>query len=440
MTLLTIYHSYILLILHHIHKGCYINDEDACLKDQIEGKTEGQISDTIEFPDNKALTITNLTKIKRRRTNGASKILGLSVLLDPTLHDIIDAGITWEDQLRLRQSESAMFQGWKVHIHDPGEFPEVSKKGIFVGVGKEVSIKVEATVTEAADGVKSMMTSRRKCLLRDEIDTDLYTMKMFNEYKKSSCLLECQATELLNKYGCLPYYMPMLPVSFIRKFKPNYGREGSNDSIDCTFTQLQKMANDIAKLSALGSGSNSSGLVSGLSCEACPDECESIEYSAQISYADFRDPGNFFFKNLLKKKTDKKPVVNKALFKEYETYAKSYFGGIDILGPPIENRDPRPEQKSCLERTIRNKISKMSYIHVYFKSFGMTKFSRNVVFGWQDLIAFFGGICGLCLGFSLLSGAELIYWFTLRLFMDEKKDDEKEDQFTSDDMLFNKKG
>lgn len=70
----------------------------------------------------------------------------------------------------------------------------------------------------------------------------------------------------------------------------------------------------------------------------------------------------------------------------------------------------------------------------------MTKFSRNVVFGWQDLIAFFGGICGLCLGFSLLSGAELIYWFTLRLFMDEKKDDEKEDQFTSDDMLFNKKG
>ena len=43
-------------------------------------------------------------------------------------------------------------------------------------------------------------------------------------------------------------------------------------------------------------------------------------------------------------------------------------------------------------------------------------------------------------GFSLLSGAELIYWFTLRLFMDEKKDDEKEDQFTSDDMLFNKKG
>ena len=31
-----------------------------------------------------------LQKVKRRRTNAASKTLGLSVLLDPTLHDLVD--------------------------------------------------------------------------------------------------------------------------------------------------------------------------------------------------------------------------------------------------------------------------------------------------------------------------------------------------------------
>ena len=41
-------------------------------------------------------------------------------------------------------------------------------------------------------------------------------MKMFREYKKSSCLLECAATQLLREYGCLPYYMPALPAYFIR--------------------------------------------------------------------------------------------------------------------------------------------------------------------------------------------------------------------------------
>ena len=32
-----------------------------------------------------------------------------------------------------------------------------------------------------------------------------------------------------------------------------------------------------------------------------------------------------------------------------------------------------------------------------------------------------GGIEGLCLGFSLLSGFELIYFFSLRMWLDKKK-------------------
>ena len=299
-----------------------------------------------------------------------------------------------------------------------------------------LQFSVSATVTEAADNVKTMSPDRRKCLLRDEVDTEMYTMKMFNEYKKSSCLLECKATELLFKYGCLPYYMPKLPAYFIRKYLPNYGKPGSNETIDCTFSELKEMSGDIAKFSALGRSNGSDGLVSGLKCPDCPDECESTEYSAQMSYADFRDPGNFFFKNLLRKATNDKPAINKALFTEYSTYIKNYFGTlIDITGPPVPTKDPRPDQKSCLERTVQNKISKMSYIHVYFNDFGMTKYSRNIVFGWQDLIAFFGGICGLCLGFSLLSGAELVYWFTWRLFFDMQR---KEDGFKVKKTLFEK--
>ena len=117
----------------------------------------------------------------------------------------------------------------------------MKKKGVLVGVGKEVSISVTAEVTVADDKVRGMSPERRKCLLRPEIDTELYQMKMFNEYKKSSCLLECQAEELIKKYECLPYYMPALPKYFINEFKPE------NQSIDCTFSQLKSMANDIAK-------------------------------------------------------------------------------------------------------------------------------------------------------------------------------------------------
>ncbi|GBP44395.1 Sodium channel protein Nach [Eumeta japonica] len=49
-----------------------------------------------------------------------------------------------------------------------------------------------------------------------------------------------------------------------------------------------------------------------------------------------------------------------------------------------------------------------------FVSWPMVRYKREVLFGWVDLLVSFGGIAGLFLGFSLLSGVEMIYYFTLR--------------------------
>ena len=261
--------------------------------------------------------------------------------------------------------------------------------------------------------------------MKDEIDVPgMYSMKMFKEYKKSSCLLECQAQELIEKYGCLPYYMPSLPRHFIKKFKPDFQnnqRSKSNSEIICSSSQLKQMAKDVVKMSALKPDTDELvHLVDGLSCPTCPDECETTKYSTQVSYADFEDTENFFYKALLRSGTPAIPTLNEGIFQEYEMYVNDIFSDkgkkISVKGPPLETKDARPHMKSCLEKTVRNKIAKMSYMHVYFKNFGLTKYSRNEVYAWQDLIGFFGGIVGLCIGFSLLSGAELIYFFSLRFF------------------------
>ena len=72
--------------------GCYVNEEDAC----FEKKTFDSFSD-LDYADNQKETkkrafpvSANFDSKKKLRTNGASKILGLSVLLDPMLHDKID--------------------------------------------------------------------------------------------------------------------------------------------------------------------------------------------------------------------------------------------------------------------------------------------------------------------------------------------------------------
>ncbi|XP_059482845.1 pickpocket protein 19-like isoform X2 [Neocloeon triangulifer] len=50
------------------------------------------------------------------------------------------------------------------------------------------------------------------------------------------------------------------------------------------------------------------------------------------------------------------------------------------------------------------------YVDIFYKQMGGVRFMKDVMFGWMDLLVAFGGIAGLFLGFSLLSGAELVYW------------------------------
>ncbi|XP_034240067.1 sodium channel protein Nach-like [Thrips palmi] len=55
-----------------------------------------------------------------------------------------------------------------------------------------------------------------------------------------------------------------------------------------------------------------------------------------------------------------------------------------------------------------------SPLEIGFVSWPMVRYKREVLFGWVDLLVAFGGIAGLFLGFSLLSGVEIVYYFTVR--------------------------
>ena len=69
----------------------------------------------------------------------------------------------------------------------------MARKGIIIGIGQEVSISLRAETTVADDNVKAMSAVKRQCLLANEVSVpDMYSMKLFTEYKKASCLLECK--------------------------------------------------------------------------------------------------------------------------------------------------------------------------------------------------------------------------------------------------------
>ena len=42
------------------------------------------------------------------------------------------------------------------------------------------------------------------------------------------------------------------------------------------------------------------------------------------------------------------------------------------------------------------------------------QYKRDVLYGVTDFISNIGGLLGLCMGFSLLTAIEVVYWFLVR--------------------------
>jgi acid-sensing ion channel, other len=58
-------------------------------------------------------------------------------------------------------------------------------------------------------------------------------------------------------------------------------------------------------------------------------------------------------------------------------------------------------------------------VHVFFNDLIATHYRKDMYQNWLGVLAAFGGLLGLFLGFSLVTGFELIYFFTIRTFFDK---------------------
>ncbi|XP_055542870.1 sodium channel protein Nach-like [Wyeomyia smithii] len=64
------------------------------------------------------------------------------------------------------------------------------------------------------------------------------------------------------------------------------------------------------------------------------------------------------------------------------------------------------------------KIKDHSAVHVYYNDLVSTRFLKKVNQDWLDVLASFGGILSLFLGFSIITGFEVIYFFSIRVLFD----------------------
>lgn len=180
------------------------------------------------------------------RVNGNGYRMGLNLVIDANVDDY---SVT-----------TGKFDGFKILVHAPEEFPDVADRGFVIGPGTETFVAVKGTTSFNTEEVaREVAPDQRQCLVEGE-----KKLKYFQHYSRSACMVECATRIMHDNCQCRPYFL-----------------RGGNTSRLCEFTSYTCISNVYEDVRARGDKI----------CDCLPP-CTDIRYDPEVSYASF--PGRGF--------------------------------------------------------------------------------------------------------------------------------------------------
>ncbi|XP_074029493.1 sodium channel protein Nach [Leptinotarsa decemlineata] len=261
-------------------------------------------------------------------------------------------------------------------IHNPYYFPDWTVQAILNQRRIVNLISLIPTITHSTEDIKRMDVDIRKCLFSHE-----RKLIHFERYNYHNCMVECRMNLTRRQCRCIPFYNIYNPLHDAKH------KICSLRDIPCLEENYELISNTMPRID-FSSLDASHGNRNNSKCDCLPD-CEITEYVAESSYG--------------------------VLSREFSMNQPSLYGGIDIKNHSV--------------------------FRVFYNDLVGIKNRRDVRFDWHALLGeyfslnmhnfnfkiatYYGGLLGLFLGFSFVSGVEIIYFFTIRLFVDATKNKSK---------------
>ena len=312
------------------------------------------------------------------------------------------------------------FRGFIGIIDGNDKYPMTQLNELRINTGMENDIKIVATNLKTVDETRKISPMKRNCYFPDE-----YKLKLHQKYSQANCIFECRVnfvyecskqtsrdgknfdcleqnvlqSEIRNdSVGCIPWFYPTIESETIKMCNPWETK---------TF---QNMMNSYSKINK---------------CNYCLPDCNITKYDSTISYSklpkcDHTDIGSNELCDLVSNS------INPPRWSELatKTYEKAN------LDPPtyVVNNSTRLTNKRYNYKLNRDELEEydafeedIAVLHVFFgNSFG-TQYKTVLRMTNIEFLSLVGGNVGLAMGISLLSIIELVYWFTVKLFFNNWK-------------------
>lgn len=94
-------------------------------------------------------------------------------------------------------------QGFKIMLHTPGDYPQISTHDIIIPLNTDVTIALRPNMIVTSNGLKFYKSEKRQCFYNYE-----RKLKFFKIYSQSNCEYECLTNFTLPACGCVKFSMP----------------------------------------------------------------------------------------------------------------------------------------------------------------------------------------------------------------------------------------
>ena len=302
---------------------------------------------------------------------------GLSVILDmkPGEKDV-PSSISYD------------FNGVEVNLGAKQTFPMLATNTFLISPGKVTMVEIIAEKRSTSHDFEKLPVNDRGCYFEYE-----RPLQLFLNYTSDNCWIECliNLTHMENNNNCTPWNMP----------SPD-GHRCCNpleqqDFFD-TFDQL-----DMSKV---------------LGAELCYPDCESTVYSTKVTTAPFRncDQSNMGLSRLCTiGRQSNGPVPQKWADDVLRAYLNYSDGNIPNYISDTVRSAYREKGDTPWDVKYNAYEEDMAEVKFFFTRPVTTEFLSSPRIRTFDILSSMGGIMGLFMGFSILSGIEIIYWFTIGL-------------------------
>jgi hypothetical protein len=320
--------------------------------------------------------------------------------------------------------------GFKISLHHHADKPMIQFSSQLINSGTETLINLKPSVSYTTDAAISKFSPiKRGCYTDGEVNLTYLTYDYGYRYEMNNCLIDQGMQDIVWNCRCLPRFFS--ECGDCGYYYGDFLDYCTGKGLHCANTRMKSLGvgeiskeNNITVPEALenptliGNISKPDGIT-------CIPDCKVQENTNQMSYAPYPQLGNFFYQKTFcdvashiwqvtcqeENRTFfmnmKQPNLCLTLgaFEDYfgktsscEDWPRNYFN---------DYTDPVDTLVNELYQYGRDNLA---LVHVVIQSPYVTMIKRDVEMTFTSYIANTGGIIGLCLGFSFITGFELIFW------------------------------